>query len=52
MSGNAGACARATREKWRRGDQTESVIYYLYFASQKPAATNIVDDIFNKYRQR
>ena len=24
----------------------------LYFASQKPVAANIVDDIFNKYRQR
>jgi hypothetical protein len=30
----------------------QSVIYYLYFASQKPVAANIVDDIFNKYRQR
>ena len=32
--------------------KTKSVIYYLYFASQKPVAANIVDDIFNKYRQR
>jgi three-Cys-motif partner protein len=32
--------------------KTKSVIYYLYFASQKPVAANIVDGIFNKYRQR
>jgi three-Cys-motif partner protein len=30
--------------------KTNSVIYYLYFASQKPVAANIVEDIFNKYR--
>ncbi len=32
--------------------KTNSVIYYLYFASQKPVAAEIVDDIFNKYRER
>ena len=32
--------------------RTKSVIYYLYFASQKPVAANIVEDTFNKYRQR
>jgi three-Cys-motif partner protein len=32
--------------------KTNSIIYYLYFASQKPAASGIVDDIFKKYRQR
>jgi len=32
--------------------RTQSVIYYLYFASQKPVAASIVDDIFKKYRQR
>lgn len=32
--------------------KTKSVIYYLYFASQKPVAASIVDDIFNKYRQQ
>lgn len=32
--------------------KTKSVIYYLYFASQKPVAAGIVDDIFNSYRQR
>jgi three-Cys-motif partner protein len=29
---------------------TNSVIYYLYFASQKEAGMDIVNDIFNKYR--
>jgi three-Cys-motif partner protein len=32
--------------------KTNSVIYYLYFASQKPVAANIVDQIFAKYRKR
>jgi three-Cys-motif partner protein len=32
--------------------KTNSVIYYLYFASQKPVAAGIVDEIFNKYRNR
>lgn len=32
--------------------RTNSVIYYLYFASQKPVAAGIVDDIFRKYSQR
>ena len=32
--------------------KTNSVIYCLYFASQKPVAAGIVDDIFNKYRRR
>ena len=32
--------------------KTKSVIYYLYFASQKPVAAGIVDSIFNKYRKR
>ena len=31
--------------------KTNSVIYYLYFASQKPVAAGIVEDIFNKYRK-
>ena len=30
--------------------KTNSVIYYLYFASQKEAGMDIVSDIFNKYR--
>jgi three-Cys-motif partner protein len=29
-----------------------AVVYYLFFASQKPVAADIVDDIFNKYRDR
>ncbi len=29
--------------------KTNSVIYYLYFASQKPVAAGIVEDIFRKY---
>ncbi len=32
--------------------RTNAVIYYLYFASQKPVAAGIVDEIFNKYRKR
>jgi three-Cys-motif partner protein len=32
--------------------KTNSVIYYLYFASQKPVAGGIVDDIFKKYSGR
>lgn len=32
--------------------RTNSVIYYLYFASQKEAGMDIVSDIFNKYRLR
>ena len=29
-----------------------TIVYYLFFASQKPAAESIVIDIFNKYRNR
>jgi three-Cys-motif partner protein len=32
--------------------KNNAVIYYLYFASQKPAALNIVNSIFKKYGQR
>src|ERR1035441_5975876 len=32
--------------------KTNSVIYYLYFASQKPVAAGIVDQIFGTYRKR
>ena len=28
--------------------KTNSVIYYLYFAAQKPVVAGIVDDIFSK----
>ncbi len=29
-----------------------AVVYYLFFASQKPVAADIVNDIFNKYKNR
>ena len=32
--------------------KTNSVIYYLYFASQKEAGMDIVNDVFNKYRAK
>ena len=32
--------------------KNNSVIYYLYFASQKKAGMDIVNDIFNKYRAK
>jgi len=32
--------------------KTNSVIYYLYFASQKEAGMSIVNDIFNTYRMK
>ncbi len=32
--------------------KSNSTIYYLYFASQKPAAASIVNDIFDKYRRK
>lgn len=32
--------------------KTNAVIYYLFFASQKPVAANIVKGIFDKYRKR
>jgi three-Cys-motif partner protein len=31
---------------------TGATVYYLYFASQKPVAQNIVNHIFDKYRNR
>jgi hypothetical protein len=31
--------------------KNNAVIYYLYFASQKPAARSIVNAIFKKYGQ-
>ncbi|GAC1446780.1 MAG: three-Cys-motif partner protein TcmP [Pyrinomonadaceae bacterium] len=33
-------------------NSTGAIVYYLFFASQKPAAEHIVEDIFNKYRAR
>ena len=29
-----------------------AVVYYLFFASQKPVAHSIITDIFRKHRQR
>ena len=31
-------------------NSTNAVVYYLFFASQKPVAQKIITDIFNKYR--
>jgi hypothetical protein len=33
-------------------NSTGAVVYYLFFASQKPVAEHIVTAIFNKYRLR
>lgn len=33
-------------------NSTNAVVYYLFFASQKPVAHDIITDIFGKYRQR
>jgi hypothetical protein len=32
-------------------NSNNAVVYYLFFASQKPAAKNIIEDIFKKYRE-
>ena len=31
-------------------NRNNAVVYYLFFASQKPVAQRIIDDIFAKYR--
>jgi hypothetical protein len=31
-------------------NSTNAVVYYLFFASQKPIAQKIIDAIFKKYR--
>jgi three-Cys-motif partner protein len=31
-------------------NRTNAVVYYLFFASQKPVAKKIIDDLFKKYR--
>jgi three-Cys-motif partner protein len=33
-------------------NSNNAVVYYLFFASQKPVAKNIIDDIFKKYGRR
>jgi three-Cys-motif partner protein len=32
-------------------NSNNAIVYYLFFASQKPVAKRIVEDIFNKYRR-
>lgn len=31
-------------------NSTNAVVYYLFFASQKPVAKKIIDDVFKRYR--
>ena len=31
-------------------NSTNAVVYYLFFASQKPVAAKIIKDIFDRYR--
>jgi hypothetical protein len=31
-------------------NSNNAVVYYLFFASQKPVAKKIIDDIFKKYK--
>jgi hypothetical protein len=31
---------------------TGAIVYYLYFAAQKPVGAKIVTEIFKKYRDR
>jgi len=33
-------------------NSNKAIVYYLFFAAQKPIAANIVTDIFNKYRNK
>jgi len=33
-------------------NRSNSIIYYLFFASQKPVAKKIIDDIFKKYKNK
>lgn len=33
-------------------NSTNAVVYYLFFASQKPVAEKIISDIFRKYRSQ
>jgi three-Cys-motif partner protein len=33
-------------------NRTNAVVYYLFFASQKPVAERIIIDIFSKYRRK
>jgi hypothetical protein len=31
-------------------NSNNAIVYYLFFASQKPVAKKIIEDIFNTYR--
>lgn len=33
-------------------NSTNAVVYYLFFASQQPVASKIVQDIMKKYKNR
>lgn len=59
------AIVKAFRERLKKGagfayvpepipmrNSNNAIVYYLFFASQKPVAANIVMQIFNKYRNR
>jgi three-Cys-motif partner protein len=46
------ACFKFVSKPMPMKTKNNSIIYFLYFASQKPVAVSIVDDIFNKYRMQ
>lgn len=46
------ACFKHVGQPMPMKTKTNSVIYYLFFASQKPVAANIVKEIFDKYRKK
>jgi hypothetical protein len=33
-------------------NKTNAVVYYLFFAAQKPVAAKIITDIFDRYRDK
>ena len=46
------ACFKHVPEPMPMRNSTNAVVYYLFFASQRPVAARIVEDIFKKYRNR
>jgi three-Cys-motif partner protein len=46
------ACFRNVPEPMPMRNTKGAVVYYLFFASPKPVARNIVTDIFKKYRNQ
>ncbi len=46
------ACFEYVPEPLPMRNSVNAVVYYLFFASQKPVASRIVRDIFKKYRNR